>query len=103
MKLSLAESSILGATTGIVIWSIFFTLLTWLGSTTLGSLLGSVISTATTGIQGLLGTGAAVIGANVAKNAAVSTAEDITAAVRRELTAGFDPDSIRTTLQKLIE
>ncbi len=99
VKLSLVESSLLGATTGIVIWSIFFTLLTWLGSTTLGSLLGSVISTATTGIQGLLGTGAAVIGANVAKNTAVSTAEDITAAVRRELTAGFDPDSLRTTLQ----
>ena len=99
VKLSLVESSLLGATTGIVIWSIFFTLLTWLGSTTLGSLLGSVISTATTGIQGLLGTGAAVIGANVAKNAAVSTSEDITAAVRRELTAGFDADSIRTTLQ----
>lgn len=99
VKLSLVGSGLLGAISGVVIWSVFFTLLTWLGSTALGSLLGSVISTATTGVQGLLGTGTAVVGANVAKNQAVSTVEDITAAVRRELIAGFDPDSIRTTLQ----
>ncbi len=99
VKLSLAGSTLLGAITGIVIWSVFFTLLTWLGSTTLGSLLGSVISTATTGVQSLLGTGASVVGANVAKSQMVSTVEDITAAVRRELTAGFDPNSIQTTLQ----
>ena len=99
VKLSLVGSGLLGAITGVVIWSVFFTLLTWLGSTALGSLLGSVISTATSGIQGLLGTGTALVGANVAKNQVVSTAEEITAAVRRELTAGFDPDSIRTTLQ----
>ncbi len=99
VKLSLVGSGLLGAITGVVIWSIFFTLLTWLGSTALGSLLGSVINTATAGVQGLLGTGTAILGANVAKNQAISTAEDITAAVRRELTTGFDPDSIRATLQ----
>ncbi|MBW4549935.1 MAG: MFS transporter [Aphanocapsa sp. GSE-SYN-MK-11-07L] len=99
VKLSLVGSGLLGAITGIEIWAVFFMLLTWLGSTALGSLLGSVINTATSGIQGLLGTGTAVIGANAAKNQVVSTAEEITAAVRRELTAGFDPDSIRTTLQ----
>jgi hypothetical protein len=99
VKLSLVNNELLGAISGVAIWSVFFTLLTWLGSTALGSLLGSVISTATSGVQGLLGTGAAVVGANVAKNQAVSTAEDIAAVVRRELTSGFDPDSIRTTLQ----
>ncbi len=99
VKLSLVNNELLGAISGVAIWSVFFTLLTWLGSTALGSLLGSVINTATSGVQGLLGTGAAVVGANVAKNQAVSTAEDIAAAVRRELTSGFDPDSIRTTLQ----
>jgi ElaB/YqjD/DUF883 family membrane-anchored ribosome-binding protein len=99
VKLSLVTDSLLGAVTGIVIWAIFFTLLTWLGSNTLGSLLGSVISTATSGVQGLLGTATAAVGANVAKNQAVSTAEDITAAVRRELTAGIDPTSIQKTIQ----
>ncbi len=99
VKLSLVSSGVLGAITGVVIWSIFFTLLVWLGSTTLGSLLGSVINTAAAGVQGLLGTTTAVVGANVAKTQAVSTAEEITAAVRRELTAGLDPDRIRNTLQ----
>lgn len=99
VKLSLVSSGVLGAITGVVIWSIFFTLLVWLGSTTLGSLLGSVINTAATGVQGLLGTATAAVGANVVKNQAVSTAEEITAAVRRELTAGLDADSIRNTLQ----
>lgn len=103
VKLSLLSSPALGAITGVIIWSVFFTLLTWLGSTAVGSLLGSMISTATTGLQGLLGTGSAILGANLAKNQVVSTAEEITAAVRRELTAGFDPNIIQATLKSSLE
>ncbi len=103
VKLSLVASPELGAITGVSIWAIFFTLLTWFGSTTLGSLLGSIISAATTGIQGLLGTGTAMLGANIAKNQVVSTAEEVTAAVRRELTSGFDPDTIQKTLQSSLD
>jgi hypothetical protein len=103
VKLSLVGSPMLGAIIGVIIWAIFFTLLTWFGSTAVGSLMGSIISTATTGVQGLLGTGSAMLGANIAKNQIVSTAEEITAAVRRELTAGFDPDSIRSTLQSSLD
>jgi hypothetical protein len=103
VKLSLVGSPMIGAIIGVIIWAIFFTLLTWFGSTAVGSLMGSIISTATTGIQGLLGTGSAVLGANLAKNQIVSTAEEVTAAVRRELTSGFDPDSIRTTLQRSLD
>lgn len=99
VKLSLITSGVLGAITGVVIWSIFFTLLVWFGSTALGSLLGSVVSTAAAGVQGLLGTATAAVGANAVKGQAVSTAEEITAAVRRELTAGLDADSIKSTLQ----
>jgi nucleoid DNA-binding protein len=39
------------------------------------------------------------MGANAAKAQVVSTAEEVTAAVRRELTSGFDPNSIKETLQ----
>jgi len=46
-----------------------------------GSLIGSVVSTATSGFQGIMGTAAAALGANAAKDQAVSTAEAITAAV----------------------
>ncbi len=99
MKLSLVGSVGLGAIIGVVIWSTYFSLLVWLGSGAVGSLIGSVISTASSGIQGMMGTATAAIGVNVAKNQAVSTAEEITAAVRREITSGFDPNSIRKTLQ----
>jgi ElaB/YqjD/DUF883 family membrane-anchored ribosome-binding protein len=102
VKLSLVGNVVLGAITGIVIWSTFFSLLVWLGSTTVGSLVGSVISTATAGLKGVLGSAGTAIGATAAKNQAVATAEEITAAVRRELTAGLDADSIRATLQDTV-
>jgi hypothetical protein len=103
VKLSFVGSPILGAITGVIIWAIFFTVLTWFGSTTVGSLLGSIISAATTGVQGLLGAGSAAIGGNIAKSQAVSTAAEITAAIRNELTEGFDPDSLGKTLQSSLE
>lgn len=99
VKLSLIESAFLGAIIGVVIWSTYFSLLVWLGSSAVGSLIGTVVSTATSGFQGLMGTATAAIGANAARKQVVSTAEDITAAVRRELTSGIDPDTIRNTLQ----
>ena len=99
VKLSLVDSTLLGAIIGVVIWSTYFFLLVWIGSTAAGSLIGSVVSTATSGFQGIMGTATAALGANVVKNQAVSTAEEITAAVRRELTSGIDPNSIRQTLQ----
>lgn len=99
VKLSLIESAFLGAIIGVIIWSSYFTVIMWLGSSAVGSLIGSFISTVTSGIQGLLGTATSAIGANVAQRQMVTTAEEITAAVRRELTSGFDADSIRNTLQ----
>lgn len=99
VKLSLVASASLGAIIGIVIWSTYFSLLVWLGSTAVGSLMGSVISTATSGLQSIFGTTTAAIGANIAKGQMISTAEDISAVVRRELTSGIDANSIQKTLQ----
>ena len=98
VKLSLIESTLLGAIIGVVIWSTYFSLVVWLGSRAVGSLLGSLVSTATSGLQTVMGTATAAIGANAAKQQMVSTAEDITAAIRRELTEGIDPDKIKNTL-----
>jgi hypothetical protein len=100
VKLSLVESALIGGIIGVVIWSTYFSLITWFGSRAVGSLIGSVVSTATSGFQGLVGTASAALGANAAKNQMVSTAEEITAAVRRELTSGFDADGIKNTVQK---
>ncbi|MEH1971491.1 MFS transporter [Nostoc sp.] len=99
VKLSLIESESLGAIIGVVIWSTYFSLVIWLGSSAVGSLIGSIANTVTSGFQALMGTATAGIGANTAKKQLVSTAEDITAAVRRELTSGFDSEGIRNTLQ----
>jgi hypothetical protein len=46
-----------------------------------------------------MGTAAAALGANAASSQVVSTAEAVTAAVRRELTSGIDPNKISETLQ----
>ncbi|MBF2015945.1 MAG: MFS transporter [Rivularia sp. T60_A2020_040] len=99
VKLSLIESTVLGAIIGIVIWSTYFSVVVWLGSSAAGALIGSLLSTASSGIQGIMGTATGVLGANAAKNQMVSTAEDITAAVRRELTSGFDANSIKNTVE----
>ncbi|MBN3896256.1 MAG: MFS transporter [Nostoc sp. NOS(2021)] len=99
VKLSLIESAFLGAIIGVVIWSTYFSLVIWLGSSAVGSLIGSIANTVTSGFQALIGTATGGIGANAAKKQLVSTAEDITAAVRRELTSGFDPEGIKNTLQ----
>ncbi len=98
VKLSLIENAFLGATIGVVIWSAYFTVIMWLGSNAVGSLIGSLVSTATSGMQGIMGTATAAIGANTAKQQMVSTTEEITDAVRRELTSGFDASSIKNTL-----
>ncbi|WP_413200278.1 MFS transporter [Nostoc piscinale] len=99
VKLSLIDSAFLGAIIGVVIWSAYFSIIVWFGSSTVGSLIGAVANTANSGIKALMGTATSAIGANFAKQQMVSTAEDITAAVRRELTSGFDVDSIQNTLQ----
>ncbi len=99
VKLSLIESAFLGSIIGVVIWSTYFSLIIWLGSSTAGSLIGSIANTFNSGFQALMGTATAGIGANTAKKQLVSTAEDITAAVRRELSSGFDSEGIKNTLQ----
>ncbi|MBW4560960.1 MAG: MFS transporter [Mojavia pulchra JT2-VF2] len=99
VKLTLIESAFLGAIIGVVIWSTYFSIVVWLGSSAVGSLIGSIASTFTSGFQALMGTATAGISANAAQKQMVATAEEITAAVRRELTSGFDPESISNTLQ----
>lgn len=99
VKLSMVNNATLGAIVGVTIWSAYFSLVVWLGSGAVGSLIGSLIGTATSGLQGIMGAATSAIGANIAKNQAISTAEDVTAAIRRELTAGINPESIQKTLQ----
>jgi len=93
VKLSLVESTLLGQLLPVIH---ALSLLVWVVRVR-WSLIGSVVSTATSGFQGIMGTAAAALGANAAKDQAVSTAEAITAAVRRS--SGINPNTIRDTLQ----
>lgn len=80
----------LGAILGLVIWGAYFLLLVWVSSTTVGSLIGSVVNTATSGFQAIMGTATAALGAKAVNNQVVATAEAAAAAVRRELGSGID-------------
>jgi len=99
VKLSLYNSSLLGAITGLVIWGTYFSLLLWVSSTTVGSLIGSVVKSATSSFQTLMGSATAALGARAASNQIIETAEATVAAVRRELMSGVDPSDFKETLR----
>lgn len=102
VKLSLIVSIGLGAIVGLVIWGTYFSLLVWVSSTTVGSLVGSVVNTATSGFQAIVGTATGAIGAKAASNQMVATAEAAASAVRREIGSAIDPAEIRENLEDYI-
>ena len=93
----------LGAILGLVIWGAYFLLLVWVSSTTVGSLVGSVVNSATSGFQAIMGTATAALGAKAVNQQVVATAEAAAAAVRRELGNAVDPDSIRENIEDYLE
>ncbi|QMS87116.1 MFS transporter [Nostoc edaphicum CCNP1411] len=93
----------LGAILGLVIWGAYFLILVWVSSTTVGSLIGSVVNTATSGFQAIMGTATAALGAKAVNNQVVATAEAAAAAIRRELGSGIDPVSIRENIEDYLE
>src|SRR5919199_3768627 len=103
VKLSLFDRWWFGAIVGLVIWATYFSLLVWVSSTTVGSLIGSVVHAATSSFQAILGTATAAIGGGVASRQVVATAEAAAGAFRRELTAGIDPVSIRENVEDYLQ
>ncbi|MBD1804361.1 MFS transporter [Microcoleus sp. FACHB-SPT15] len=103
VKLSLLESAGLGAIVGLVIWATYFSLLFWVSSTTVGSLIGSVVNAATSGFQAIVGTAAAAIGGGAASRQVVATAEAAASAVRREFSSAIDPVSLRENVEDYIQ
>ncbi len=99
IKLTAYGNPGLGAITGLVIWATYFTLLVWFSSTTVGSLVGSVVKSATGGFNTLMGTATAALGAKAASSQVVQTAEAAAAAIRKEVSMGLDASGIQDTLQ----
>jgi nucleoid DNA-binding protein len=103
VKLSLISSPGLGAIVGLVVWATYFSMLVWVSSTTVGSLIGSVVNTATSGFQAIVGTATAALGAKAASNQVVATAKAAAAAVGHELGTAIDPASLRETVEDYIQ
>jgi len=103
VKLSLISSPGLGAIVGLVVWATYFSMLVWLSSTTVSSLIGSVVNTATSGFQAIVGTAASAIGAKAASNQVVATAKAAAAAVGHELGSAIDPTSLRENVEDYIQ
>jgi nucleoid DNA-binding protein len=93
----------LGAILGLVIWGAYFLLLVWVSTTTVGSLIGSIVNTATSGFQAIMGTATDVLGARAVNQQVVATAEAAASAVRRELGSGITPASIHQNIEEYIE
>ncbi|MGF1459547.1 MAG: MFS transporter [Leptolyngbyaceae cyanobacterium] len=102
VKLSLYNSALLGAITGLVIWGTYFSLLFWVSSTTVGSLIGSVVRTATASFNSLVGTATAAFGAKAASNQVFETAEAVAAAVRKEIAQGFGEGDLLDSVQDYV-
>lgn len=103
VKLGLFIDPVSGAIVGLVIWATFFALMVLFSSRAIGSLLGSVANTATSGMQAILGTATAALGAGAASKQIVNTAETAAAAVRKELGMGIDPVSMRENIEDLLQ
>jgi hypothetical protein len=103
VKLSLINNAVLGAILGLVIWAAYFSLMVWISTTAVGSFLGTVFSAATSGFQAILGTASNAIGAKVAKDQIISTAEAAASAVRRELIGAIDPETVKENLQDYLD
>jgi len=102
IQLSFLTTASLGAIVGLVIWAAYFSLLVWVSSSTVGSLIGSVVNAANSGFQSILGAATAAIGSKMAQQQVISTAEAVAAAVRNEMGAGIDPNSIRESVEDYI-
>jgi nucleoid DNA-binding protein len=103
VKLGMFVSPLSGAIVGLVIWATFFALMIFFSSRAIGSLLGSVVNTATSGVQSILGTATAAIGAGAASKQVVNTAEAAAAAVRKELGMAIDPVSMRENVEDFLQ
>ncbi|MDY7022620.1 MAG: MFS transporter, partial [Cyanobacteriota bacterium] len=103
VKLSLLVAPLSGAIVGLVIWATYFSLMFWFSSTTAGSMIGSVVNSATSGFQAIFGTAMAAMGSQAASHKVVATAEAAASAVRRELTDYVDPISLKEKVEDYID
>ncbi|MBV8886807.1 MAG: hypothetical protein JO235_22825 [Chroococcidiopsidaceae cyanobacterium CP_BM_RX_35] len=103
VKLCPVNDAVVGAVLGLLIWAAYFSLLVWVSVATVGSVLGSVVNTATSGMQGILGTAAVAFGAKTVSEQVVSTAQAAATTVRRELSTSVDINSSHVAIDNYLK
>jgi hypothetical protein len=103
VKLSQTNDALLGAILSLVVWAAYFFFLIWVSSTTVSSVIGSILTTATSGLQGIVGTAAIAIGAKTASDQVVATAEAAATAIRHELGSAADVRSSRQAIDNYLK
>ena len=109
-----------GALMGLVVWGLFYVIMTSLEASAVTSLVGSVVGTAKSGLRGAYEAGASLLGRSPEKKEAAASATELAKAVREEILGGetlkqqmreyfgrmehaFSPQRIRKELAKLLD
>ncbi len=109
-----------GALMGLVVWGLFYIIMTSLEVNAATSLVGSVVEVAKSGLRGAYEAGASLLGRSPEKREAATTAAEMAKAVREEILGGetlkeqmkdyfgrmensFSPQRIRKELAKLLD
>jgi hypothetical protein len=106
VKLTLIQDSVLGAIVAIVIWSVYFLLLLWLGSQAIGALVDTVgntlTSTVSSGTQGVMAVVATALSGRAANSQITNTVEASVDAVGQELRSLISSDQLRENLEEYV-
>lgn len=99
VKLSLVTDATLGAIVGILIWSTYCLLLTWITSSAAGFLTNAVFSTATSGLRNLAGT----VSAALSRSTPQTTPGDAATDVDQELRSALDSLDLEAILKQHLD
>lgn len=102
VKLTLIQQAGLGAIVAVVIWSVYSLLLLWVSSQAIGSLVGAVGNTASSGVQGVMAIVGTALSGQAATSQIANTVETSVNAVSQELRLVLSSDQLRENLENYI-
>lgn len=102
VKLTLIHQASLGAIVAVVIWSVYFLLLLWVSSQAIGSLVGAVGNTVSSGVQGIMATVATALSGRAASSQITNTVQASVDAVSKELRSALSSEQLRENLENYL-
>lgn len=97
------SDSTVGATLGIFIWSTYFLILIWASSAAVSSVVGLILSTATSGFRGIISAISAALSDEPTNQQTPLTEEKTVETIRHELRKTLDSADIKTSIQDYLE